>query len=95
MVKRAGDVNLTVQLIEPDGTMIQQRSFSFVCLPGKPSPAHFELLWAPKPLIAGEHVNVEVVCKDAYNNLLHTLPGWELWTVFLQQVKIFPRFNTI
>lgn len=86
MVKRAGEASITVQLVEPDGNMLQQRTFSLRCIPGKPSPAHFELQWPQKPLIAGRVESMEVVCKDAYNNLLTTLPGWELWSVFLQQV---------
>jgi hypothetical protein len=86
-VKRAGPVSLTVQLLEPDGSIIQQRAFSIKCLPGKASPAHFELLWSQKPLLAGQAADMEVVCKDGYNNLLDKLPGWELWSVFLQQVR--------
>lgn len=88
MVKRAGEASITVQLVEPDGDMLQQRTFSLRCIPGKPSPAHFELQWPQKPLIAGRGESMEVVCKDAYNNLLQTLPGWELWSVFLQQVLV-------
>jgi hypothetical protein len=88
-VKRAGPVNLTVQLLEPDKAIIQQRAFTLECRPGKPSPAHFELLWTQKPLIAGKATDMEVVCKDTYNNLLDQLPGWELWSVFLQQVRFF------
>jgi hypothetical protein len=80
-------VNLTIQLLEPDRSIIQQRAFKLGCQPGKPSPAHFELLWTQKPLIAGEATDMEVVCKDAYSNLLDQLPGWELWSVFLQQVR--------
>jgi hypothetical protein len=86
MVKRAGDVYLTVQLVEPDGSVLQQRSFALQCLPGKPSPAHYELLWANKPLIAGQSAFLEVVC-DAYGNPLINLPGAELWSVFLQKVS--------
>lgn len=85
-VKQAGAVTLTVQLLEADGSLIQQRTFNLTCKPGKPSPAHFELLWTQKPLIAGEATAMEVVCKDAYQNLLDQLPGWELWSVFMQQV---------
>ena len=87
MVKRAGEATVTVQLVEPDGDMLQQRTFPLRCTPGKPSPAHFELTWPQKPLVAGRVEAMEVVCKDAYNNLLQTLPGWELWSVFLQQVR--------
>lgn len=86
-VKRAGAVTLTIQLLEADKTVIQQRAFDLQCLPGKPSPAHFELLWSQKPLVAGEATHMEVVCKDAYSNLLTSLPGWELWSVFLQQAR--------
>ena len=86
-VKRAGPVSFTVQLLEPDGSIIQQRAFNIACEPGKPSPAHFELLWSQKPLTAGEATDMEVVCKDGYSNLLDKLPGWELWSVFLQQVR--------
>lgn len=83
-------MTLTVQLLEADKTVIQQRAFELKCLPGKPSPAHFELLWSQKPLVAGEATHMEVVCKDAYNNLLTSLPGWELWSVFLQQARPCP-----
>ena len=86
-VKKAGPVTLTVQLLETDDSIIQQRAFNIVCLPGKPSPKHFELLWSQKPLVAGQATDMEVVCKDGYNNLLDQLPGWELWSVFLQQVR--------
>jgi hypothetical protein len=85
-VNRAGAVSLTIQLLEADGSIIQQRAFSLMCEPGKPSPAHFELLWSQKPLVAGEATDMEVVCKDGYSNLLDKLPGWQLWSVFLQQV---------
>jgi hypothetical protein len=88
MIKRAGDVYLTVQLVDPEGGVLQQRSFALQCLPGKPSPKHFELLWVNKPLIAGQSTFMEVHCKDAYSNPLVTLPGAELWSVFLQQVRI-------
>ena len=86
-VKKTGPVNLTVQLLEADKSVIQQRAFSVTCQPGKPSPAHFELLWSQKPLVAGQASDMEVVCKDGYSNLLDKLPGWELWSVFLQQVQ--------
>lgn len=94
MIKRAGDVYLTVQLVEPDGGVLQQRSFALQCLPGKPSPAHYELLWANKPLIAGQSAFMEVVCRDAYSNPLVNLPGAELWSVFLQQVRTFSTPHT-
>lgn len=85
MVKRAGAVLLSVQLLEPDGTVIQQRPFSPTCVPGEPAPQHFQLLWTPRPLVAGEAAAIEVVCKDGFGNLLEALPPWELWSVFLQQ----------
>jgi hypothetical protein len=93
MIKRAGDVYLTVQLVDPEGGVLQQRSFALQCLPGKPSPKHFELLWVNKPLIAGQSTFMEVHCKDAYSNPLVTLPGAELWSVFLQQVRML-RFES-